>query len=116
MFVLLLGLAFADEVDTSPETCLLEYYDADHCVSCEASYEGSEDCEALGAEGREKACQSSGASVWSEIWCDPGFTEAIGEPATGNGVCGGGKSAAGVGFAAMGLALTLSLARRRRDA
>lgn len=42
------------------------------CVGC-ASYFGSVNkCpELLGGAGFTKACQSSGASVWTEVWCRP---------------------------------------------
>ncbi len=126
MIFLFLGLALADEVDTFPETCLMEYYDAAHCTSCSASYEGDEECQALGEAGKERACVSAGGSFWSEIWCDPGYTTPISGPnAEGEdsesekegGTCGDGcSSAAGGGAAAAGLALSLLLARRRREA
>lgn len=125
MIFLFLGLALADEVDTFPETCLMEYYDAAHCTSCSASYEGDEECQALGEQGKERACTSSGGSFWSEIWCDPGYTTPISGPNTEGedsasgkgGACGDGcSSAAGGGAVAAGLALSLLLARRRREA
>lgn len=42
------------------------------CVSC-GSYHGSVDkCpNLLSSSGFTKACQSRGASVWSEVWCRP---------------------------------------------
>src|SRR5262245_4424516 len=42
------------------------------CYSC-GSYHGSMDkCpKLLGTNGFTKACQSYGASVWSEVWCRP---------------------------------------------
>lgn len=125
MIVLMLGLALADQVDTEPETCLIEYYDAEHCTVCSASYEGDEECQALGSAGKERACVSQGGSNWTEIWCDPGYTAPISGPEvdgeddeSGKGGeedgCGCGSSAGG-GAAAAGLLLTLGLARRRRD-
>lgn len=118
MVLLLIGLALADVPDTSPETCLLEYYDVEHCESCSASFEGDEACQALGAAGRERACSTSGASVWSEIWCDPGYTEPISGPPESGG-CGskGGCATGGLdGLAAPGLALALVMALSRRRA
>lgn len=117
LLLLTAGLALAD---VAPETgyqedCLLEYYDADHCASCgNTASEESSACAALAAEGKELACQTWGGSVWDEIWCDPGYTEAIGGPEDPGGKsssgCGGAKASAGLVLVGAGLLL---MTRRR---
>lgn len=109
MLILFLSVALADIPSDEPETCLMERYDSAHCASCDASFEGRPDCEALEAEGREQACKSQGASVWSEIWCEPGHTQ----PLSGKDDDGCSTAGGPLGLGAAGLALTLLLARRR---
>ena len=108
MLILLAGLALADVPSDEPETCLMSNYDSAHCKSCSASFEGRPDCEALEAEGREKACRSQGASVWSEIWCEAGYAQPVSGEDDGCSTAGAPAS-----LAAAGLALSLLLARRR---
>jgi MYXO-CTERM domain-containing protein len=57
------------------EQCTLEKQKkaGDDCVECTASYDQEEACkEKHASEGRSKRCRTSGASVWTEIWCRGG--------------------------------------------
>jgi hypothetical protein len=53
------------------EQCTVEKQAAPgkECVSCAGYHGGREPCEALEAQGYTKACQTNGASVWTEVMC-----------------------------------------------
>lgn len=118
MLLVLVGMALADVSPESgyEEDCLLEYYNAEHCEDCNnAASEELPDCPALAAAGKEYACQSYGASAWTEIWCDPGYTDAIGGPdETPDKDCSDCGGAGSAGFVAVGGGLLLMVTRRRR--
>lgn len=118
MLLLMVGLALADIPPESgyEETCLLEYYDADHCADCEASaQEELPDCPALEAAGKEEVCKSYGATFWSEVWCDPGFSEPVSGPEVeGEDDCGSCDKSSSAAVMFTGAGLLLLVARRRR--
>ena len=77
MFFLALSAAYADET-TGPETCVIERYDSAHCEVCsDASYDDPTACSARLDATRDLACRTQGASVWSEIWCDPEHVDVV---------------------------------------
>lgn len=54
------------------ETCTLEQVQVagNSCVECRGSFQDREACATeWSPQGYEKACQTRGASVWTEIWC-----------------------------------------------
>lgn len=115
MLLLLLHLATA-RADVAPgpfhrEDCTADKKEQDGttCVECSSWYgaetdTASETCEEQYAgTAYTYVCQTDGASVWTEVWCD-------GPPREGCGCAAGSGSAAS---AALGLAL-LGLVRRRR--
>lgn len=113
----LLPLAFADAA-TGPETCLMERYDDEHCISCDANYEASDACESeWSAQGYEHACSTQGGSYWSEIWCEPGYAEPIDGDSGDSGAADkdgcGCATGAGGGLLAFAGALGLVLSRRK---
>lgn len=63
------------------------------CVACNANFGNRTGCQTqYGGEGYAKACQSYGASVWTEVWCRGGTTPVppptevdAGSPSTGGG-------------------------------
>ncbi|MBK7584045.1 MAG: hypothetical protein IPI67_28090 [Myxococcales bacterium] len=66
------GSARADLPAPGPETCSLEKQQkpGEDCVSCSASFEDTEACKTKhSASGYSQRCRSSGASVWTEVWC-----------------------------------------------
>ena len=64
------SLAFADLV-SGPESCVIEAYDAAHCVVCDGpSFQDEDVCKRQHGSTKKLACKTQGASVWSEIWCD----------------------------------------------
>lgn len=71
MFILALtSLAYADLV-SGPESCVIEAYDAAHCVVCDGpSFQDADVCKRQYESSKTMACKTQGASVWSEIWCD----------------------------------------------
>ncbi|MDP2312707.1 MAG: hypothetical protein Q8P41_07365 [Pseudomonadota bacterium] len=75
LFPVLVPAARAD-IAPSPdyvETCTVEQRctEAEEGKICSASFQGREDCAALETAGWTKKCQTSGASVWSEVFCRP---------------------------------------------
>lgn len=71
--LLLLSLAQADIPPPKGyvESCTVANHATEgrECVTCEGYYGGREPCEKLEAEGYTKACQTRGASVWTEVMC-----------------------------------------------
>lgn len=73
LFVVLSQLALADI--PPPERYVEQCTTANHqtsgqvCTTCEGTFSGREECEALETQGYEKRCKTRGASVWSEVMC-----------------------------------------------
>ncbi|MBX3125853.1 MAG: hypothetical protein KF718_04025 [Polyangiaceae bacterium] len=75
------------------------------CVACGASFEDTEACEKEHQpRGYAKRCQTSGASVWTEVWCRGGDPSAVpqGEPASPAGPAGAPEKSGSCGACAVG--------------
>ena len=73
MLVLVAALALAD-IPPPPgytETCTVELScPSAQGVTCGASFNDRDVCEQdWGSKGYSKACQTRGASTWTEVWC-----------------------------------------------
>ena len=113
----LLALAAAPahaDVTSGPDDCAIEYYDSARCEVCsDAFYDDVDACKNKLDDELDFACKTSGASVWDEIWCEPGHTDPISSPEEEKG-CSyavSGAAPAGLGFVAF---LTLGFVARRR--
>ena len=127
MLLIVLALAHAD-IPPPPgyvETCTV----ANHCASdqagktCEGTFSGREDCEALEAAGWTQKCRTSGASVWTEVMCGPKGSaspvgpapaEAPGTPVAPKATEEPRRCATGPFAGAFGLLIALGLVARRR--
>lgn len=66
------------------ESCTIEKHGGpENCIACRDAYHANRDaCEQKwGPQGYTRACRTSGASVWTEVWCKPGGGEAVTPPA-----------------------------------
>jgi hypothetical protein len=53
----------------------------EQCESCGTFFREPNKCvESLGSQGFQQRCRTSGASVWTEIWCKPAAPQANNEP------------------------------------
>jgi hypothetical protein len=75
---LVLTVPLEVQADVAPEpyveTCTLEGMSFEHrsCEVCRASLREPDVCAARhAAAGRQQACRSGGATVWTEVWCLP---------------------------------------------
>ncbi|MFT6144497.1 MAG: hypothetical protein ACJAZO_003674 [Myxococcota bacterium] len=83
MLVLIAALALADIPPPNgyQETCTVDLVcPSAQGVACSASFNDRDTCERdWGTKGYSKACQTRGASTWSEVWCSNAAP--LGEPA-----------------------------------
>ncbi len=72
-------LAWADVVPVGGEPCDLDKnYDKAHCIVCSGpNFQEPDVCKTQHDAARDLACKTSGATVWSEIWCDPGHVAPV---------------------------------------
>jgi hypothetical protein len=80
------SLASADVVPEGyVERCTLAAMSADHagCEECRTGFSAPDACAtAHASDGRVQACRSGGASVWTEVWCQPGTVEPTPPPSS----------------------------------
>jgi hypothetical protein len=50
-------------------------------VACEATFDAADACQVWGTRGYTFACRTSGASVWTEVWCGGDAVVAPPQPA-----------------------------------
>ncbi len=91
MLVVLATLAFADVAPPPDyvEACAVEKAcpRGAEARSCEGSFQGRAECEALEASGWSSACRTRGASVWTEVMCKPGAAGTTPAPGGEGGGC-----------------------------
>jgi uncharacterized protein (TIGR03382 family) len=72
LFVSTLALADEGPPPGYVESCTPSVCGSHEAQSCSAYFGGREDCENLEKSGYVKACQTRGASAWTEILCKGG--------------------------------------------
>ena len=114
MLTMWIALALADEPPPPGyvEPCTEEVCGGAKAETCRASYQGREACERLEQQGMTQACRTSGASVWSEVFCR-GPVNGTADPVAPPAVSRCDSAAPGV-VGALGLALVLGAVRRKR--
>jgi len=121
------GVARADVPSSEPETCTVDQMVArggGECVECTGAYHGDRDaCTRKMADTKlVHACNTQGASVWTEVWCEqkpgdapvPETNARVGCSVTSASPAPGGSAPDSSGLAWSGLALAGLLGLRRR--